>query len=622
MAKRNNNHIIGDEAVNAIKASLIPQEWITNPQTSDYGLDMLVEIVKANETTGKMFFIQAKGTDTLSNSGTIHFPFPIERLRDYTSVPLPVLLVVYSCRENLFWGKWINSLYCLLSPEQQAQKFFSIELTPNNIIDRDYLRSHSDHFTDILPSGVCVQAQSCSPESCKIHKQILSKAGRLFSTSITDSNRLACMNISIEYSFDQNNVSAIIQDKYGHLFHFSGPLEDKAILYYNTISDSDCPDIMWDILLSIAYFERNLNWAEAFMIITRHLTPTFFSSLSDADWLSFIHDTPRERLNHLDRFLGLCVEAGRVELLSLSLLYVFTASNGDYNLTRPYLYQVYTNESDTEKKGLLAYNIANSLRTTNLDAMHDAASWYFIAIHSFPAYRKLEYWWQEMGSVLHNTGHYFFAEHFYKKARSISRERCYPEISLLIADCLVQQLKLADAQDEINTFIAEKRKNKEDVKSSIILKSKAISLFKEIVSVISFDPLSTIDWFNSGVNMFHNNCFKEALSYFLIAWLINDSDKESLANTLFCAWNIKETSITCDALWAIKELYGDDGYNMIVSTILKQKDMPEQIRDQFIDSFRDIVSEYDVPQIESHNLVASYDGWGPFQPPNDSDTID
>lgn len=612
MAKRNNSHIIGDSAARIIEASLIPQEWIINPQTSDYGLDMLVEIVKDNETTGKMFFIQAKGSDTLSNNGTIHFPFSIERLRDYKRLSLPVLLVVYSRQENLFWGKWIHSLYDLLSPEQQGQQSFSIELTPNNIIDQEYLRSHSDHFTDIMPSGVCVQAQCYDPTSSRIHKQILSMVGRLFYTSITDSNRLACINIHIAYSYEQSNVSAIIQDNYKHVFHFSGPLGDKAILYYNSLSDYDCPDIFWDIILSIAYLQRTLHRTESFDIISQHLTPSFLSSLSDDDWLSFIRDTPRERLYRLDRFLNLCVEWERIELLSLSLLFIFAASNGDYNLTRPFLYQVYTHESDTEKKGLLAYNIANSIRVSNLDAMPDAASWYFIAIHSFPEYRKHEYWWQEMGSVLFNTGHYLFAEHFYKKARFISKERCYPDINLLIADCLIHQLKLADAQDEIDTFIEEKQNNKEDVKSSVILKSKAVSLFKETVSTIKFNPLSTVDWFNNGVSLSNQNCYKEGLSCFLIAWLIKDSDKESLLNALLCAWNLKETSITCNALWAMKELYGEDGYNMIVSSILKQKDMPEQIRDQFIDGLHSIIKEYKVSRIESHNFVASSDEWGTF----------
>ena len=40
MAVRLQNHITGDSAVNQIKAQLIPESWIINDQTNDYGLDL------------------------------------------------------------------------------------------------------------------------------------------------------------------------------------------------------------------------------------------------------------------------------------------------------------------------------------------------------------------------------------------------------------------------------------------------------------------------------------------------------------------------------------------------------------------------------------------------------
>ncbi len=608
MARRNSNHIIGDIAVREISASLIPPEWIINTQTSDYGLDLLVEIAKDDKTTGKMFFIQAKGTDTPSNNGTIHFPFSVERLRDYKSVSLPVLLVVFSCQEKLFWGKWVNSLYDLLSPEQQEQVSYSIILTQDNIIDQEYLLTIEENYSNSLPKGLCIQSTCSNRIISRIHNQLLKKAEELFNSDISDNNRLSCLNIHIEYSYEKGALSAIIHDDFGHQSRFSGPLGDESILYYNTLSDSDCPPVFWDILLSIAYLQRSFSRIESFHIISEHITPRFFSSLSDSDWLSFISNAPKENLCKLDRYLGLCVKQERAELLSLSLISIFVASNGDYNLTRPYLLQVYNNESDPENKGLLAYNIANSLHNSDLDTMYEAASWYFTAIQSFPAYRKLEYWWQEMGSVLYNTGHYSYAEHFYKKARSISKERCNPDIRVFIADCLVKQLKLAEAKREICSFIDEKKQNGEDIKSSVVLKAKALVFFEKKLPTITFDPLLGLEWFNQGVHMSHQANYNDALMCFLIAWLLNDADMESLLNVLISSWNINNTAITCEAFWAMKELYGEDGYNMIVSTILKQ-DIPVDVRDRFLDGLNDLLSNYEVHQCKSHRLAASYDGW-------------
>lgn len=606
MAKRNKNHIIGDAAVNAIKTSLIPKEWIVNTQTSDYGLDMLVEIVEKNMTTGKMFFVQAKGIDKPSNKGQIHFPFPVERLKDYKSVSLPVLLIVYSCQDNLFWGKWVNPLFDLLSSKQQEQQSYNIKLSSHNIIDQEYLRSVGELFSNSIPNGICLRASNHSRKTDRILRQVMKKSGSLFRSGISDSNRLSCIDVHIKLSYEQGILTAIIHDEFRHKFHFSGPIIDEAVLYYNTLPDSGCPDILWSIILAIAYFEKDTDKTESFDIITGRISPTFLSSLSDFEWLSFLSGTPKESIYNLDRFLRLCAETGRAELLTLSLIFVFRTSDGDYSFIYPHLFKIYDNEPDLEKKGLLAYNIANAFRVSDLSAMHQAASWYFIAIRSFPAYRRCEYWWQEMGSVLYNTGHYIFAELFYKKARSISKERCYSDISMLIADCLIKQKKIADAESEILSFINELEDNKEDVKSSILLKAQAIKLFKDTIDAID-DPLYTVAWFNRGVDYANRSRYEAALPCFLIAWILNDSDMESLINAMISALNIKETKIVTNIIWAVKELYGEDGYNYIVSMFLKQNDMPEQVRDYFIDTLHGILFNYDVPRIKSHQLTASFD---------------
>lgn len=589
MAKRNNNHIIGDAAVNAIKTSLIPKEWIVNTQTSDYGLDMLVEIVEKNMTTGKMFFVQAKGIDKPSNKGQIHFPFPVERLKDYKSVSLPVLLIVYSCQDNLFWGKWVNPLFDLLSSKQQEQQSYNIKLSSHNIIDQEYLRSVGELFSNSIPNGICLRASNHSRKTDRILRQVMKKSGSLFRSGISDSNRLSCIDVHIKLSYEQGILTAIIHDEFRHKFHFSGPIIDEAVLYYNTLPDSDCPDILWSIILAIAYFEKDTDKTESFDIITGHISPTFLSSLSDFEWLSFLSGTPKESIYKLDRFLRLCAETERAELLTLSLIFVLRTSDGDYDFIYPHLFKLYDNEPDLKKKGVLAYNIANALCASDIRTMHQAASWYFIAIRSFPTYRRCEYWWQEMGSVLYNTMHYILAEHFYKKARSISKECCYSDISMRIADCLIKQKKITDAKKEILSYINELKEHNEDIRSSIFLKAKAITVFEDAITYIDFDPLSTVEWFNHGLSSANLSLDEVALPCFLIAWLLNDSDIESLVNAMLSAWNIYDTKTVAIILLSIKELYSEDGYSYIVSTVLKQSNMPEQKREKLIDTLHSIL---------------------------------
>ena len=138
MALRPNNHITGDSAVNQIKAQLIPEAWIVNDQTNDYGLDLNVQVCQDNHTTECFFFIQSKGTEDVSYEGEISYAMSVERLKDYRNMPLPVLLVYYSKTENVFWGIWANGIYNTLTDEQKEQKHYSVRFHRRNIIRGGY----------------------------------------------------------------------------------------------------------------------------------------------------------------------------------------------------------------------------------------------------------------------------------------------------------------------------------------------------------------------------------------------------------------------------------------------------------------------------------------------------
>ena len=105
MAIRPENHITGDKAIRKITDRLIPEEWTISIPDSDYGLDMLIEVVKDNRTTGRFFFIQSKGTLEHSNNGSITYSIDVTKLEDYSSIKLPVLFVLYSKSDNKFWGR-------------------------------------------------------------------------------------------------------------------------------------------------------------------------------------------------------------------------------------------------------------------------------------------------------------------------------------------------------------------------------------------------------------------------------------------------------------------------------------------------------------------------------------
>ena len=142
MAERPNNHITGDVAIRDISSKLIPEEWTINTPQSDYGLDLLVEVVNNNMTTGKFFFIQSKGTINSSQQDSISYSLEVERIKDYSKIAIPVLFVYYSKADNRFWGRWMNSLYDTLTEKQQRQKKVTLKFDSANEIEFHLSNSH------------------------------------------------------------------------------------------------------------------------------------------------------------------------------------------------------------------------------------------------------------------------------------------------------------------------------------------------------------------------------------------------------------------------------------------------------------------------------------------------
>lgn len=156
MAIRPDNHITGDKAIRKISDSLIPEEWTISTPESDYGLDMLIEVVKDNATTGRFFFIQSKGTLESSKNGSISYSIDVTKLKDYSAIKLPVLFVLYSRSDNKFWGRWMNFLYETLSDVQKSQKSVTLYFNDRNEIDQDYLLSIGDNIDISLTNRISI----------------------------------------------------------------------------------------------------------------------------------------------------------------------------------------------------------------------------------------------------------------------------------------------------------------------------------------------------------------------------------------------------------------------------------------------------------------------------------
>lgn len=119
--KRPVQHVLETKSFNALRR-LIPAEWILTEKVPDYGIDMEVIIVKNNEVTNKVAWIQLKATSSLGN---IH-PVDTKNLIYYELCHLPVILLYWIETENAFYyilvQKYINEELNIQNPEWREQK--------------------------------------------------------------------------------------------------------------------------------------------------------------------------------------------------------------------------------------------------------------------------------------------------------------------------------------------------------------------------------------------------------------------------------------------------------------------------------------------------------------------
>lgn len=107
LPKRIDKHVTGEQAVAAVKLAL-PSDWICREQTSDYGIDLEIEIVSGGQLTGQCFKAQVKGHQTIDwNKGDAGFTQGIKAsTKNYWSLlDSPVVLLLADTTTNgVFWS--------------------------------------------------------------------------------------------------------------------------------------------------------------------------------------------------------------------------------------------------------------------------------------------------------------------------------------------------------------------------------------------------------------------------------------------------------------------------------------------------------------------------------------
>lgn len=558
MAIRPDNHIIGDKAVRKISNNLIPEEWTISTPESDYGLDMLIEVVHNNQTTGRLFFIQSKGTIESSANGYITYPMDVARIEDYSKIELPVLFVYYCEKDNKFWGRWMNSLYETLSDDQKKQKTVTLHFFSYNEIDTGYLRSIGDRIEWSITNCVSVYCKDIPVRFRRFHIQIISVAQQYIGSEIIDDVRLSCKTISISYEGTLQNGYAIL--KYcKECVRIPIAIKSLDFLYYPKVERIECPDCLLDLIYAIAMYGSQISDQSQDYILS-YPSSKGFDYISLQMWFSFIGRLSIAKIVKLPKLFNIAVQDHHHEITQYLLVVIFMSKSKNNQCDKLYndlLSNYLASDIDDSFKGRLFYNLANSVRDINA---YESFSYYMKAVKYEHRYKNLYYWWQEVAGVFYITKHFKFAEQYYKKARMLSPENCRNDIEILISDCIICQGRIDDALEEEHLYV-DKRKT---ITGVINLKM----LITEIMAKQQIDVFDSVYWFNQGIEACNNNKFRESLECFLFSWRLYDGDIEALTNAFIQALNADDVARQIVIIGAIREISPDESYKHLVSTLL------------------------------------------------------
>lgn len=575
MATRPKNHITGDKAVRRIGSDLIPEEWTISIPDSDYGLDMLIEVVQDNKTTGQLFFVQSKGTTDSYRDGTISYSMSIERICDYSRISLPVLFVYYSQIENRFWGRWMNSVYEQLDSRQKQQETLSLVFTSENEIDVHYLRSIGQKIQPTITNQVSLRFAPFSECFKRLDFQLIYLINRYVSGDITLDNHLCIQSFDIEMDgTPSQGIISFSNNKESVTVPISFPKID--FLYYPNLTIQDVPQCVLDILFVVAFYSSSLSLESRHYVLS-HLTDSAFNLIPSDAWISFALRISDDDFRGITSLLDYAVKGGCYDIIPFILTRAFSlaSSNEEFKgLYQLILKRCFSGISDDETKGSLCYNLGNSTRSEDL---YQAFFWYRRASKFEPDYLNRSYWWEEVAGILYMTSHYFLAESFYEKAKKIGGENIREDIDMLISDCLVCQGRLGEASRFEANYLETSPKN-----PSLGVIRYTVTKRMIDTKVDCFDP---IYWFNKGIDYSHNDKHCEALDCFLFSWRLEDSDFESLSNALMEAFNIGDFSILAIIAGALRDLAPDESFRNILNTILSEDNRRAYGNEALIEAF-------------------------------------
>src|ERR1700748_822347 len=130
--KRPNTHILQTISEKFFEGQ-VPNEWICDKPTKDYGIDYKVEIAIDKQMTGLNFSVQLKSTQKSKNSDHCNATLKQSTLNYYRARLEPTMLICYLNQDQEAFWVWLDDLNIDLSENKHTH---SIQIPKINALSK------------------------------------------------------------------------------------------------------------------------------------------------------------------------------------------------------------------------------------------------------------------------------------------------------------------------------------------------------------------------------------------------------------------------------------------------------------------------------------------------------
>lgn len=604
--KRPRQHVLETESRKAFER-LLPDAWVYRPFNPDYAIDYQVEIFSDEISQGKAFYVQLKGTDSESGKKKASLDLDLGYYEYYASLPLPILLVVYSSDSGHFWGIWVNK-YLSTKNLRSGQKYLRINFEKKDEIDAYYFNRLESEFTLQMHESralfITTDGQADSERFATVARKWIETC---YPGVLKHEEGNLPLYTKLEITCDKRFLRTTIRDA------LLGTQKTRCIikkdkrefLDFPVYKPDSLPEELFEFFFIIATImlgvapELALDGIESFFSKYRGKYKKFETIVH------VVHEfISARRYSSLRKITAECILADFIDDFQYINLAIFfqlgKCKQGSSELRQLYNegLQKAIDASTGDAKGIFCYNYANSSKSELSPAQ--SLSWYQKARRYKPEYLKMDYWWKEVAGVLFKGRHYKSSASCYEYASQLS-DKYEPLILALTADALFMSRQFKDSTAWFERYFEKET----DPSSEWFLKHKVCSFLlsngfpkgptqrdlaveiadsaikdqeandelkaDRLVKAIDADPLCCLAWYNYGWVQLKSGQQSQAMIAYLVCAVTCDWDREAWMNALFLSFNEKNDVLFLHIANALREKYGKGILRDISKLIQSQK---------------------------------------------------